>query len=141
MHQGDQEFGEIEEDLSKVMVYGHSAVASAGIARPLDDYLSILRSDKFYIYLDIYSLKQDSQYYVHICILDCTQTIPDTERIIYFEKLDEVYRLWIQSYLMVFFPFKRNILNFSRDELISLEYFYEKIREWLPPIVKDKNGL
>jgi hypothetical protein len=152
MHQGEYENFEggaeekagpefIEEDLSKIMVYGHSAMCSNGVVRPLEDYISILRSDKFYLYTDIYSLKKSSQYLVHICILDYNQVIPDVEKNLYFESLGPEFQTWLKSYLMVFEPnFKRSILNFP-PEKISLAHFYETIRLWLPPVAKEeKNG-
>jgi hypothetical protein len=141
MHQGDENFeggakenkepGHIQEDLSKIMVYGHSAMCSDGIIVPIKDYISILRSDKFYIYQDIYSLKPQSNFIVHLGIFDCTETIPDLEKVVFFEKLDDNYRMWLSSFLLVFNTFKRNILNFP-PEPISLESYYDMIRIWLP---------
>lgn len=131
MHQGVDK-NNPEEDLTKIFIFPHSAVVSAEAMVPKKIYKSILKASVYCMYVDLYSTEKDKNYVLNFNMFDLTQQNKDVTKFVYFKDLGTDYQVFIKSFMLVFQPFKKHILNFERDKQISLREYLDQIKLWMP---------
>ena len=122
----------VESDLGKIIIYPHSVMVSRIPVKAKEVYKELLGKSLFTIYMSIYSTEIDKNYVIDLNVIDLLEVTEGSERRVFFESLEgEGFKLFIDSILMIFEPFERNVLNFEKRQHSMLEYL-NYIKEWIP---------
>lgn len=112
------------------IIYPHSVTVSKEPVRTKEVYTEF-KNSIFYIYLSICSLLPEEDYIVNLNMIDINKNTENSNRILKIKSLkDEDFNYFMASFLIIFEPFKKNILNFEKGKPYSIGEYLKTVDAW-----------